>query len=304
MIPNYADSAAAAAAAARRASIAFASSTRTGGTCAACHRYLSPPRIGSYSPSVTRLPVFTSERVGSGPNLTGVLENMMRERRRRTFPVEDSVRAPSDVTRFGDCQPHFLDIPVARRRLLLLLGGSRDGETFGGPAGGVHARADAVVREEGEEAGERDRDCSWCRHRSWRLSVCTQRWRRMKMEKSRCREPLLRSDGSLSNPTTFGESVQAKPKRTLDCFNHVLVPARSLSPLVCFFISSACGAAPPPPRRYAKHAAQRFDSQEEQRCGAGGSRQILIATGANPPSSFVGSRTTHQTKVGVSGGLQ
>lgn len=112
---NYADSAAVdAVAAVRRASIAFASSTRTGGTCAACHRYLSPPRIGSYSPSVTRLPVKCHTGHQSGVSK----KEREREQKRRTFPVQDSVRAPSDVTRLGDCQPHFLNIPVARRLFL------------------------------------------------------------------------------------------------------------------------------------------------------------------------------------------
>lgn len=78
------------------------------------------------------------------------------ERERRTFPVQNAVSPPSNVSRFGHVQSDLLDIPVARR---ILLGGrrrSRDGESFGGPAGSVHSRADAVVREQGQQARQRD----------------------------------------------------------------------------------------------------------------------------------------------------
>lgn len=167
-----------AAAAARRASIALACSTRAGGTVAACHRYLRPPRIGSNSPCVTRLPV----RRHGGPSVLNVdriceSESRARGARERTFPVQDAVCAPSDVSRLGHVQTDLLDVPVARR---VLLGGrcrGRNGESLGRPASGKHSRADAVVREQGQEARQRNRDCSWCRHDFVASGPGSARWR-------------------------------------------------------------------------------------------------------------------------------
>lgn len=167
--------AAAAAAAVLHASIALASSTSAGGTVAACQRYLSPPRIGSYSPFVTRLPANPPPMYPvSDSSCSRPREEKGSKRRRgqeRTFPVQNAVRAPSDVSVLGRMQADLLDVPIARCVLCRggRCGGGRGdgyGEALGGPAGGVHARADAVVRQEGEQARQRDRHGARYRHRA------------------------------------------------------------------------------------------------------------------------------------------
>lgn len=76
-----------------------------------------------------------------------------------TLPVKDAPRPSTDVLTVLDLQLDLLDLPPAS---LVVVGGgwcccsSRDGETLPCPAGLVHACAEAVSREEAEQARQLD----------------------------------------------------------------------------------------------------------------------------------------------------